>query len=72
MVDIEKITYVAFNSLNPFPIRMIHSKRAMHLEQVKVRNKHCLLSYKYTVLMLVMFLMMWKITLTLKLTHVMS
>ena len=36
MSDTEKITYVAFNSVNPFPMRMISAKRAMYLEQVKV------------------------------------
>ena len=36
MSDTEKITYVAFNSVNPFPMRMISAIRAMYLEQVKV------------------------------------
>jgi len=35
MIDTERITYIAFNSVNPFPMRMIQSKRAMYLEQVK-------------------------------------
>lgn len=38
MIDTERITYIAFNSVNPFPMRMIQSKRAMYLEQVKVRH----------------------------------
>ncbi|XP_067934653.1 TBC1 domain family member 2B-like [Watersipora subatra] len=35
MWDTQKITHIAFNNLNPFPIRMVHAKRALYLEQVK-------------------------------------
>lgn len=36
MVDVEKLTDIAFKEINPFPIRAINVKRAMYLQQVKV------------------------------------
>lgn len=37
MSDTERLVYVAFHEINPFPIRYITSRRAHHLEEVRVR-----------------------------------
>ncbi|KAL5017300.1 hypothetical protein ScPMuIL_006889 [Solemya velum] len=36
MTDIKSIAYIAFNSVNPFPMRLIATKRHYHLQQTRL------------------------------------